>query len=221
MFVGFVALVPSGAYVRVAADAGHTVVESNCGRNLEYDDVDMLIRFAGARRGLSAATCCALVLLSCGGARAQVPPSTPSSPPSAGTATASPTAEVKDTRESVQSQAAQTTVPAPAAPSSATPLPTGPAHPVAPVTPTTLFLTVVVSKNGELQAATLARARCEATAKRSSGELVQSGTLTPDDDGNVFWHYTPFSGATGTGTHTISCTAGDRTVQATRDFAIP
>jgi hypothetical protein len=223
MFVGLVA--PSGAYVPATADAGLAPAEYNCGRNLEDDDVDRLIRFAGARRGLTAATCCALVLLSCGGARAQLPPSTPSTPPSAGTATASPTAEVKDARESVQP-------PAPAAPPSsapaalpppASPLPaaTAPNRPVSPVTPTTLFLTVVVSKNGELQVATLATARCEAIAQRSSGDLVRSGTLTPDDDGNVFWRYTPFSGATGTGTHTISCTAGDRTVQATRDFAIP
>ena len=225
MFVGIVALAPSGAYVRAAADTGLKGAAYNCGRNLENDDVDILSWVSGAQRGLGAATCCTLVLLSCGGARAQAPLSTPSSPPSEGTATASPTAEVKDARETDRPPAPaappSSAPPSPAPPSSPMPTATAPNRPVSPVTPTTLFLTVVVSKNGELQVATLATARCEATAKRSASEVVQSGPLTPDADGNVFWHYTPFSGATGTGTHTITCAAGDRSVQATRDFAIP
>ena len=106
------------------------------------------------------------------------------------------------------------------APSS--PPPTTPSPTQIPV----LSVVISASRYGFVSATTLAGASCAAQARLPSGNISQAQGLTPTKialaTGAVSWTYNTTTQTTpGTGTHTVTCTLGGVTRNASAPFSVP
>ncbi len=89
-----------------------------------------------------------------------------------------------------------------------------------------LSVSISASRYGLVSASTLAGASCNAQAKLPSGSMSSAQGLIPTKiaigSGAVSWSYTTVSRTTpGTGTHTVTCTFGGITRNATAPFTVP
>jgi hypothetical protein len=90
-----------------------------------------------------------------------------------------------------------------------------------------LTIWIVTAAYGKLIIHTRPDATCRARATLPSGSVVLAGDFVVDQradaGGQAIWIYrTPVQGAgAGTGRYAISCSSGDRSVDATGDFDLP
>jgi len=105
-----------------------------------------------------------------------------------------------------------------------TPLPAPPSPSPAP-TAGVLTVSITDSSYGYVAAVTLPGASCTAKAKLPSGRISTAAGLqaaiVAGDDGIVSWSYgTSSTTKPGTGTHTVTCSYGGKTVSATAPFTV-
>ena len=94
------------------------------------------------------------------------------------------------------------------------------------LSPTALSVSISASRYGLVSATTLAGASCNAQARLPSGNISKAAGLTPTvlalGNGAVSWTYgTTTQTNPGTGTHTVTCTLGGVTRNATAPFSVP
>jgi len=95
-----------------------------------------------------------------------------------------------------------------------------------PTQPPALSVFISVSRYGLVSATTLAGASCSAQARLPSGNISKatglSFTQVALGDGSVSWTYgTTTQTNPGTGTHTVTCTLGLVTRNASASFSVP
>jgi hypothetical protein len=91
--------------------------------------------------------------------------------------------------------------------------------------PVALAVTFTASTYGYVAATTAPGASCTAKAKLPSGRISTAAglqaTVVAGDDGAVSWSYgTSSTTKAGTGTHTVTCTLGGKTVTASAPFTV-
>ncbi len=106
-----------------------------------------------------------------------------------------------------------------------TPTPSQPPTASAAPAPAALTVTITASSYGFVAAKTLPGASCKAKAKLPSGRISTAAglqvTVVADQDGFVSWSYgTSSTTKPGTGTHTVTCTLGAKTVSASAAFTV-